>query len=233
MVAAEIQRHFKIAAGKLHVIYNGVDLEYFNPQKRREIRGAARSDFGCKDGDRVFSFVGSGFARKGLTAAIDALASSGRRDFRLLVAGRDRATARFAAYADRAGVAEQVKFLGGIEDVRPVYAASDCFILPTRYDPFPNAALEALAMGVPVIVSRQCGAAEIVDPGRNGWICAPDSPDSLARLMIEAAGMSGEGVADAARCTAEGYGIERMADRMVELYGTLLRGRPSGAAGGA
>jgi UDP-glucose:(heptosyl)LPS alpha-1,3-glucosyltransferase len=180
----------------------------------------------------VFSFVGSGFARKGLEAAIDALASTGRQDFRLLVAGRDRATARFAAHADRAGVTHRVKFLGGMPDVRPVYAASDCFILPTRYDPFPNAALEALAMGVPVIVSTQCGAAEIVDPGRNGWICAPDAPAPLARLMIEAAGVEGDRVADAARLTAQGFGIERMADQMVGLYKTLLRGRPSGAAVG-
>jgi len=233
MVAAEIHRHFAIAAKKVHVIYNGVDLGHFHPQKRRELRDAARREFGCKDGDRVFSFVGSGFARKGLATAIDALASSGRRDFRLVVAGRDRATNQFAARAARAGVADRVTFLGGREDIRPVYAAADCFILPTRYDPFPNAALEALAMGIPVIVSSQCGAAEIVDEGHNGWICAPDDPDSLARLMNEAAGAAGDGVAGAARLTAERYGVERMADRMIGLYESLLAGRPSGTAAAA
>ena len=56
------------------------------------------------------------------------------------------------------------------DDLRPLYAAADCLLLPTRYDPFPNTALEALAMGVPVIVSRRCGAAEIVEPGVSGWI---------------------------------------------------------------
>jgi UDP-glucose:(heptosyl)LPS alpha-1,3-glucosyltransferase len=232
MVAAEIRRHFAIAAEKLHVIYNGVDLEHFHPHRRQELRAAARSEFGCKEGDSVFSFVGSGFARKGLAAAIDALAATGRGDFRILVAGRDRATERFAARAARAGLAGQVVFLGGREDVRSVYAASDCFILPTRYDPFPNAALEALARGIPVIVSTRCGAAEIVEQGRNGWVCAPDSAGPLAQLMVEAAGAAGDGIASAARRTAEGYGVERMAERMIGLYAMLLGSRPSGAAAG-
>jgi len=230
MVAAEIRRHFAVPAEKLHVIYNGVDLDHFHPQKRQEMRVEARRELGCKEGDRVFSFVGSGFARKGLAAAIDALAVAGRRNFRLVIAGRDRAMDRFAARAARAGVAGQVAFLGGRDDVRSVYAAADCFILPTRYDPFPNAALEALAMGLPVIVSSQCGAAEIVEQGRNGWVCAPDAAGPLAQLMIEAAEADGTDIAGAARRTAEGYGVERMADRMIGLYAALLGDRTSAAA---
>jgi len=90
MVAAEIRNHFSIAADKLHVIYNGVDLDYFHPDHRRAMRAAARRDLGCPEGDTVFSFVGSGFARKGLATAIDALAMTCRRDIRLVVAGKDR-----------------------------------------------------------------------------------------------------------------------------------------------
>lgn len=222
MVAAEIRRHFRISAEKLHVIYNGVDLDYFSPRLRQSLRTRARSELGCREGDKLFSFVGSGFARKGLAAAIDALAATGRSDFRLVVAGRDRSAVLFAQRAAAAGVAERVTFLGGIDDVRPVYAASDCFILPTRYDPFPNAALEALAMGVRVIVSSQCGAAEIVEPGRNGWVCEPDAPGPLSRLMLEAGNIAIEGMSAAARRTAEGYGMDRMADRMKGLYESLL-----------
>ena len=227
MVATEIRRHFSIAAEKLHVIYSGVDLDYFHPDHRRAMRAAARKDLGCVEGDTVFSFVGSGFARKGLASAIDALAATGRRDMRLVVAGKDRAMVNFVAHAGRAGVGDRVTFLGGREDVRFVYAASDCFILPTRYDPFPNAALEALAMGVPAIVSNQCGAAELINPGTNGWVCKPDSVAPLARLM---AGMAGAGVRDmegVARLTAEGFGVDKMADQMINLYAILL-GRPTG-----
>jgi UDP-glucose:(heptosyl)LPS alpha-1,3-glucosyltransferase len=227
MVAAEIRRHFSIPADRVHVIYNGVDLDHFNPGQRQALRAAARSRLGCSENDTLFSFVGSGFARKGLATAIDALAASGRRDLRLAVAGRDRAAAKFAARAAHAGLEDRVVFLGGLDDVRFVYAASDCFILPTRYDPFPNAALESLAMGVPVIVSTHCGAAELVEREINGWVCAPDEVGELARLMAEAAGLPKGRLDAAARRTAERLGIQKMADQMTGLYRTLLD-RPSG-----
>lgn len=240
MVAAEIRARFKIAAETLHVIYNGVDLAHFNPASRASLRENARNRFGFSSDDIVFCFVGSGYARKGLAATIDALAASGRPNLRLLVAGHDRATAKFAAHAARAGVKDRVSFAGAQNDVRPVYAASDCFILPTRYDPFPNAALEALAMGLPAIVSRQCGAAEIIEPGRNGWICDADAPASLASLMIEAAGAPSARVGAAARATAERFDVDRMAGQMIDLYERLLGshdaagpGEPMGATDAA
>ena len=222
MVAAEILRHFRIATEKLHVIYNGVDLEFFHPRHRLEMRVAARIAIGCKAKDTVFAFVGSGFARKGLADAIDALALSGRSDFRLIVAGSDRAASRYAGRAERSGIADRVLFLGGREDVRQVYAAADCFMLPTRYDPFPNAALEALAMGLPVIASSRCGAAELIRPGVNGWVWEPGEIDALSELMIEAAKCAGEQIGGDARRSVEPYGVSPMADRMIALYMSLL-----------
>src|SRR5207302_4391062 len=132
----------------------------FHPRQGEALRGAARAQLGCRPRDTLFLFVGSGFSRKGLAAAIDALAAAANPAFWLLVVGRDREEARFARQARSAGLAERVRFLGGREDVRPLYAAADCFILPSRYDPLPNTTLEALAMGVPAIVSSRCGAAE-------------------------------------------------------------------------
>src|SRR5207249_4109044 len=124
--------------------------------------------------------------------------------FWLLVVGRDREEARFAGQARAAGLAERVRFLGGRDDVRPLYAAADCFILPSRYDPFPNTALEAFAMGLPAIVSSRCGAAEIIEPGVNGWVCEPDDAASIARLMHEAdRAMRSGSLPQAARATAE------------------------------
>ena len=233
MVALEIGARFSIRPEKLHVIYNGVDLEHFHPARRHSLREAARKQFGCRSGDTVFSFVGSGFARKGLEATISALAATGREDFRLIVAGKDRETARFQTQARRAGIAGRVTFLGGIEDVRPVYAASDCFILPTRYDPFPNAALEALSMGVPIIVSNRCGAAELIEAGVNGWVIESDNVPSLAKTITEASHLSMNGVlGKGARQTAEGFGLEKMADRMTDLYKRLMRTRGEAAIAG-
>jgi len=190
------------------------------------LRGAARAELGIGAQEALFLFVGSGFARKGLDAAIGALAQCVAAPFRLVAAGRDRDAALFAALAHAAGLGERVRLLGARDDVRPLYAAADCFILPTRYDPFPNTALEALAMGLPVIVGRRSGAAEFVKPGINGWICEPEDASGLAGLMREAAGTArderaGNAVRAAARATAESYGIDQMARKLTDLYATL------------
>ena len=216
MVRDDILRAFDIAPEKLHVIYNGVDLEYFRPPHSAE----ARTDIGCPADASIFLFVGSGFSRKGLGAAIDALQAAADPRFWLVVAGRDRDQRRFETQAERRGVKDRVRFLGGRDDVRPLYAAADCFILPTRYDPFPNTALEALAMGLPAIVSARCGAAEIIRDGANGWVCQPDDPAGLARLMKQAAAAAG-GLRDAARRTAEAFDIDTMAKNLAEFYAAL------------
>jgi len=213
MVRTDIQRHFGVPQEKLPVIYNGVDLEHFQPAAKPRVRGAGTA----------FLFVGSGFARKGLDAALRALALVPQAQ--LVVAGRDHDAPRFAALAQRLGVADRVRLLGGVEDVRPLYAAADCFILPTLYDPFPNAALEALAMGVPIIVSRRCGAAELIREGENGWLCEPSDAPGLAALMRLAAGRAhAEEIKAAARASAEPFAIAAMAQQLQQLYASLMPG---------
>jgi UDP-glucose:(heptosyl)LPS alpha-1,3-glucosyltransferase len=219
MVRDEIRRRFGVLPEKLHVIYNGVDLEHFHPARRAALRFAAREDLGVAAGETLFLFVGSGFARKGLDAAIAALAACGEPRFRLAVVGRDRDAARYAALAATLG--DRVQFLGGRDDVRALYAAADCFMLPTRYDPFPNTVLEALAMGLPVIVGGHSGAAEIVEAG-SGWTCDPADIAGLTQAMREAARAAhSTDTAAAARGLAERYGIDDMARRLNALYATL------------
>ena len=195
-------------------------------QRKKRMAGfyttPARAEIGCQPRDTLFLFVGSGFARKGLGAAIEALKIANHRSYWLVVVGKDREGARYAAQA--AAVADRVIFLGGRDDVRPLYAAADCLILPSRYDPFPNTVLEAFAMGLPTIVSTLAGAAEIVVHGVNGWVCEPDDAPGIARLMHEAdrAIRAGE-LPAAARATAERYGMDAMAGNLAALYERLAR----------
>jgi UDP-glucose:(heptosyl)LPS alpha-1,3-glucosyltransferase len=204
------------------VVYNGVDLEHFHPRHRAALRAVARAELGLGERDFLFLFVGSGFWRKGLDAALAALAACGDPSLRLAVAGQDKNRAQYAARVDASGLGGRVYLLGGRDDVRPLYAAADCFLLPTRYDPFPNTALEALAMGLPAIVGKRCGAAEILRAGESGWICDPGDVPGLAQLMREAAQAPGDnrGLA-AARAAAEQYGIDRMAASLTQLYAAL------------
>ena len=220
MVSEEIRRAFRIAPDKLHVIYSGVDLEHFHPRLRAELRGSAREELGCQPRDTIFLFVGSGFARKGLAGAIEALKRANNPSLWLVVVGTDRERERFAEQA--APLGSRVRFLGGRQDVRPLYAAADCLILPSRYDPFPNTVLESLAMGLPAIVSSRTGAAEIIERGVNGWVCEPDDPDGIASLMKDADDAIRRGsMTQGARATAERFGLDEMAGRLARLYEKL------------
>ncbi len=187
MVREEIRTWFGVPEEKLHVVYNGVDLDAFVPELREAHRARLRAALGVPEAAKVFVHVGSGFARKGVGTVIAALGRLADRSARLFVVGADRATAAMRAAAARAGVADRVHLAGGQDDVKPWYGAADCFVLATLYDPFPNAALEALASGLPAIVSRQCGAAELIKEGVTGRVVDPLDVDALARAMDDVA----------------------------------------------
>lgn len=229
MVRDEIVRHFGLPEERLHVIYNGVDLDEFVPELRLAHRAAMRRRLGIPDEATVFLHVGSGFARKGVATLIDALARLPDRDARLLVVGRDRAERAMARRAAGLGVGERVHFAGGQSDVRPWYGTADVFVLATLYDPFPNAALEALASGLPSIVSRQCGAAELIREAVNGYVIDPLDADALASAMDKIAARGPAALAEDARASVTHLGLDAMGERLAALYRALLA-RGSGDA---
>jgi UDP-glucose:(heptosyl)LPS alpha-1,3-glucosyltransferase len=168
----------------------------------------------------LFLFVGNGFERKGVPRLLRAFAALSERTARLLVVGGDRRLEAARRLAERLGVAGQVTFVGPQQDVRPFYGAADAFALPTLYDPFPNAALEALACGLPLLVSTTCGVAELIDEGTNGYVRdaldIAGMTDALHRLAAHAPTQR-----EAARAAAETLPIEAMAARLMSLYGSL------------
>lgn len=229
MVRDEIQKWFGLPEEKLHVVYNGVDLDAFVPELRETHRARVRASLGVPEAAKVFLHVGSGFARKGVGTVIAALAQLADRDARLVVVGTDRAENALRAAAARAGVAARVHFAGGQEDVKPWYGAADCFVLATLYDPFPNAALEALASGLPVIVTRQCGAAELVKQGITGRVVDALDAGALAQAMDDlAARLSGElrdDLREDARASVTHLGLDAMGERLIALYSAVLEGK--------
>ena len=227
MVKAELRRHFGLEEAKLHVIYSGVDLDAFNPLLRQTWRKRKREELGIPDASMVFLFVGSGFRRKGLPQLLRAL--GGVRGARLVVVGADKELEHLQRAAALAHLADQVHFAGGQDDVKPWYGMADCFVLPTLYDPFPNAALEAMACGLPLITSVQCGAAELVESGVEGYVCRdPLDVVELARcLNLAAAPGQAQRMGAAARRRVEPYDLAGMAQQLTRLYSSLLRTKPA------
>jgi UDP-glucose:(heptosyl)LPS alpha-1,3-glucosyltransferase len=229
MVAGEIGAHFGVPAAKLHVIYNGVDLARFSPVLRDEHRDAMRARLGIGATAFTYVHVGSGYVRKGVDRAIAALAALPDRDARLVVVGRDREEARMRRVAQRLGVDARVHFAGGQSDVRPWYALADAFVLATLYDPMPNAAVEALACGLPAVVTTQCGAAELVTPGASGEVCDAFDPASITRALHDVAQGDRAVRRAAARASVASLGLEPMGAALVALYERLLAGKAGGA----
>jgi UDP-glucose:(heptosyl)LPS alpha-1,3-glucosyltransferase len=221
MVKAEIRRHFGVAEEKLHVIYNGVDLEAFHPRLREQHRAAVRGRLGIPEDAMLHLFVGSGFERKGVFRLLRAFARGADARAHLVVVGKDKAESRAAADARALGIAGRVHLVGGQKEVGPWYGAADSFVLPTLYDPFPNAALEAMAAGLPVITSVQSGAAELVDAS-NGRVCDALDEAALARFLREFDPAGAARLGEYARRTAMDFGLDTMARKLVQLYRTLL-----------
>jgi UDP-glucose:(heptosyl)LPS alpha-1,3-glucosyltransferase len=221
MVADEIVQFYGYPRERVHLAPNGIDLVRFHPDAREHFRAKMRSRFGSDRARPVALFVGSGFKRKGLGIAIGALAQS-RSDAELWVIGHDRRPATYQAMAERAGIGPRLRMIGPVRDPLPYYAASDLLILPTIYDPFPSAVLEALACGLPVVTSTGCGAAELVARLDPGFVREADDvagfADALARAFQLA---TNPATAQSARMIAEDYGIEPMIDRLFAIYQEL------------
>src|SRR6267143_1594853 len=125
MVRDEIRAHFGAPEAKLHVIYNGIDLEAFHPRLREAHRSTLRQRLAIPQQAPVHLHVGAGFERKGVFRLIEAFAFSPRPDAHLVIVGRDRAQARAERLASSLGIASRVHFAGAQEDVRPWYGAAD------------------------------------------------------------------------------------------------------------
>ena len=157
MVKKEVVDLYSYPADKIDIVYNGVPIDRFRFESAR--RENARADLKLQDDEIALLFVGSGWERKGLRFAVDAVERCKNFKLRLLVAGRGN---------PRGYKSRRVQFLGEVVDLVAIYAAADIFILPTIYDPFSNACLEALASGLPVITTRCNGFSEIIENGVHG-----------------------------------------------------------------
>jgi UDP-glucose:(heptosyl)LPS alpha-1,3-glucosyltransferase len=228
MVAAEVSNYYGLPADKLPVIYNGVDTAMFHPSLADEFREVTRAQAAIPHDAPLLLFVGSGFERKGVPQLLRGFAAATTAEAHLVIVGADRKLKAMQALAARLGPARRVHFTGPLKDVRPWYGAADGFVLPTLYDPCPNAALEALASGLPILTSTTCGAQAWVKAADNGWVVDALDQDALATRLDDLCALAGNVAArKAARAAAEPLTLAAMADRLLALYRSL-GGVPTG-----
>jgi len=219
MVKQNVMRHYGVAEERLHVIYGSIDCTAFHPGLRDEYRTGLRKRHGIPESAPVALFVGSGFERKGVAGFLAAVAKVD--GLFGLVVGHDKHIARHRAAASRLGLAGRVIFTGGISDVRPCYAASDVFLMPTLYEPFGLVFGEAMACGLPVITSPQAGAADWIRHGVNGFVVDPLDIPAMAVAINRA--LNAPGMGALARQSVLPHDQASTAARYAELYRRLLQ----------
>ena len=164
-----------VPSEKLVIRYNGIDRTVSASQPAR---GAFRAKWGIPADEPLLLFLGRLIPRKGADILIDAFAQACPTTCRLVIAGPEGEPGYLALLAKRAhaaGVASRVIFAGALYDdaKAAVMTDSDIFVLPSRYENFANSAAEAVASGVPVIITDACGIRTLVD-GRAGLVITPD-----------------------------------------------------------
>ncbi|MBI3601172.1 MAG: glycosyltransferase family 4 protein [Nitrospinae bacterium] len=123
--------------------------------------------------------------RKGLIYIIRSLSLLKKENISLIVIGRGIDENYFKREAEKNGVGDLIRFAGQREDIHKFYASADIFVLPAIYEPFGMAIAEAMASGLPVVVSRQTGISEIISDGEDGILLdRPDAPEEIAHRLL-------------------------------------------------
>ncbi len=228
-----VLRRLRVPEDRLVLLGNGVDLGRFDATAVTAAdRRAARAELGATDpGDVVVATVGRLVREKGYPELFDAAAALVGRvpGLRVAAIGPDEPDKGDAlgpddrARAARAGV----RFLGERRDVERLYPGIDVFVLASHREGFPRAAMEAAAMGVPVIATDIRGCRQVVDHGRTGLLVAPRDPAALGAAIEELVGdaerRAAMGAAAAAKARRE-FDQQTCIDRTLATYERVLGG---------
>ena len=245
--AEQAQLHWLYGArsGKEVVIPPGVDLERFAPIPREE----AKAHMGIPPCNRSIMFAGRIEPLKGIDTLLQAMALIQSRypevaeKVCLAIIGGDPWSdnpdlemARLQAMRTQLGIHDFVTFLGAKDqnELPYYYSAAEMVIMPSHYESFGMVALEAMAMGTPVMASEVGGLAFLVRDGENGFHVPSRDPEALASRIYEL--LTNEECAQTlgrqAQIHAQDFGWPLIVDRMLVVYDELLNERAvAGLAG--
>lgn len=213
-------------AARIAVIHTGLDLTEWRP---RGTRAAVRAGFGIPPDAVVVGALGRVSAEKGLDVLLAAAARlmPAFPALHVLIVGKGPDLDRLRTMADRMGIAARVRLPGYFADGPAALEAMDVAAMPSVLpEGFPTAAVEAQALGLPLVAADIGGTRETLVPGETGTLIPPGDAaaleGALRPLIADAALRARMGAAARARI-AEGFALPRMLDDIAELYAALNR----------
>ena len=218
-VANDLHRHYSVSL-PLPIAYHGIDIQKFNPQVRTSLRLQARKALNLRDEVFTILLIGNDWRNKGLDCLLEAIYRLKSLPICLLVVGKDDPNPYLVRIRER-GLNGRVTFLPPRPDVEAYYAAADAYVAPSLEDAFALPPAEAMACGLPVIVSSQAGVSEIIKDGVDGLILKDTrDPEELSRLLqlLYSDKSLRERLSQNASQTAQQFTWERNAQVMHEVF---------------
>jgi glycosyltransferase involved in cell wall biosynthesis len=223
-----------VSPDKVVTIHNGIDVGKFSypgPQSPAQVRDS----FGIPKGVPLVGTVGRFRPQKGLADLLAAMVQVRHLipSARLLLVGGGELLDDLETKALSSGLGTAVTFAGMRSDVPKILAALDVFVSSSLWEGMPNAILEAMAAGLPVVATAVGGTPEVVEDGVTGLLVPPGDPKALAEAIAcllqdidlrQQMGQAGRG-----RVTQH-FSIERMVERTQTLYEQLLVAKGLGSA---
>lgn len=207
----------KLAADRIEVIHNGIDLAAF-----QQAVPVSTEVLGAKPSEKIVCCVGSLKEKKGHAVLLRAWPDviSRRSDARLVLVGDGPLRDELHEAANHSGVRETIRFLGNRADVPAILRASNVFVLPSLWEGFGIAVVEAMAAGVPVVASRVDGVCEIIRDGQDGVLVTPYDSEKLAQAIVELLndGERAKNLVASAGKRAEEFSINTTVQRLQALY---------------
>ena len=211
--------------GKSLTIYNGVD----SPKRSLELKAQARKEQGYSDNDFLIGSVGNIRPAKGYDVLLKAAAMVTRRfpQSKFVIAGEGNGPLydHLLLMKQELGLSQSVRFLGFVEDTSRVLNCLDLFVLPSTTEGFSLSTVEAMAAGLPVIVTNSGGPIEIVTHLHDGIVVDPNSPECLAERIqqcIQDETLRKTLSSNARQTTQSKFGVKAMMEQYEKIYDCII-----------
>jgi len=210
------------------IIYLGLDHRVFNPGNRVSLRDNSRKQLAISSEKFVVLLIGNDWRNKGLRVLLESLVHMRELPIELLVVGRED-SAPYRAMARERGLEDRLHFLPPRNDVEFYYAAADAYAGPSLEDTFALPPAEAMACGLPVVVSEANGTSEIITHGVDGFILKDPADSSALASMIRRLYEDGDlraSMGERAAVKMQQYTWERNGRELAAILEEILRRKP-------
>ena len=213
MVANDLRNLFNFTADRTTLIYSGFTPTPWDLDEQTEARLSIRKKHNIPDGAPIILFVGSNWKREGAKVLAEAFRRLNRKDTHLILVGKGRL---------KNPIPPRVHLTGPIAIFRDYFLAADLFALPTLYDPFSNACLEAATYGLPVLTTDGNGFAEALDrfPGSGEIISKPRDPSAWTDALSD--WLDQESTPSALESLVDVHTLDHNIDETVALLSSLV-----------